>query len=60
MAKFTKKASENHPENVKKTAPKNITKIIKKPLKIIKKHKKTRLKTEPLKLPPALTTYGRT
>jgi len=38
MAESTKKTSENHPENVKKTAPKNITKIIKKPSKIIKKH----------------------
>ena len=60
MAKSTKKASENHPENVKKTAPKNITKTIKKTSKIIKKHQKTRPKKETPKGLPGLATYGAT
>ena len=59
MAKSTKKASENHPENVKKTAPKNITKIIKKTTRNHQKNiRKTRSKKETPKDLPGLTTYG--
>ena len=61
MAKFTKKASENHPENVKKTAPKNITKTIKKSIKNHQKNTpKTRSKKETPKSLPGLTTCGAT
>ena len=60
MAESTKKASENHPENVKKTAPKNIkTNHQETQQKSSENNKKTRWKKETPKGLPGLTTYGK-